>query len=274
MHFFSLNDSFHIPERRDLYLKKSLFHFLIAKEGEYTEFQFLWAFLVVEMREHADFDPFSVKEAEEAVLNLAENGYASAQYLMGVMELKNNQTLSAIEWFQKSYTNNFQENFCVTLIGWLCVDLENFSKAIPYLEEAIYNYHRNPLKPRLMRAYIKQDQMFSAVKVAKEIAENYTKFSLDVSLSSMQFLSFMLFVGQEAEGDLLESYTWWARARQIAEEKNISLTDKYGHSANLEKQLSRFEIREAEKRSKRLHEPAKMYSQMEPHLQECEIIYH
>lgn len=273
--FFSLNDSLHIPERKDLYLRKSLFHFLVAKEGEYTDFQFPWAFLITEMREQADFNTVSIKEAEDAILNLAENDYAPAQYLMGIMELKNKQTLSALEWFKKSYTNDFQESFCAILIGWLYVDLGNFSQAIPYLEEVAYKYHYDFLKPSLMNAYIEQDQMLLAVHAAKEIAENYTNFSLDISLDSMQFLSFMLFANQEAEEDLMESYIWWSRARQISEEKDTPLEDKYGHSAALEKQLSFFEIRAAEERSKRLHEPAKMYSQMETDLHnECEIIYH
>lgn len=273
--FFLLQNNFHIPEKKLPYLQKSLAYFLMAKEGNHQAFQFPWAFLVIEMRDHVVFEDSALKEAESAIFRLAEDGYAPAQHLMGFIELKNNRILSALDWFQKSYDNDFKRDLCSVAIGRSCMDLKRFSEAIPYLKAAVYEYHYELLKPELMRAYMNEDQIPSAFNVAKEIAENYTKFSLDVSLNSMRFLSFILFAGQGTKEDLLESYTWLNRARHIEEENNVSIIPEHDHSDALKSTLSLLEQREAERRSKNLHQPAKMYSQMDTHLNnECEITFH
>lgn len=269
---FFLQETLHTTEEKLPYLQKSFSHFLIAKEGGYQEFQFLWAFLIIEMREYFDND--SLEEAERAVFSLAENGYAPAQHLMGFMEMKNNRILSALEWFKKSHKNDFKRDSCSIAIGKIYMDLKESSKAIPYFEAVVYEYRYDFLKPELMRAYINQDQISSAFDVAKEIAENYTKFSFDISLNSMQFLSFILFAVQKKRTDLLESYTWLNRAHLIAEENNISMTVKYNHSDALRSQLSLSEQKEVRRRAERLHQPAKTYSQMDTHLNECKVIFH
>ena len=260
---------------RFLFLKKSFYHFLIAKKDKsYQEFQLPWAFLVVTMEDHANFDEFSIREAKKAVLSLAKNGYAPAQHLMGFVELRNNRISSALKWFQQSFENGFRKDFCLIAMGKACVDLKRFSEAIPYLKAAIYEYHYEFLKPELMNAYIQEDEISLASDVAKEIAENYTKFPLDVSLSSMQFLSFVLFAGQETREHLLESYTWLTRVHQIAKEKNVSIDFEYDHAEALKSTLSMSEQIEAERRSRNLHRPAKMYSQMDTRLNTCEEVYH
>lgn len=169
--FFSFVEASY-EERKRAYLGKSLFHFFRAKEGEYRKFKFFWAaIIIIDANQLINPRIHSVREAENTILELAQSGYTPAQYVQGLRSFREGDMPSARRWFQKSYTKRFQKDSCSVLIGWLCINLDDFPQAVSYLNEAVYKYHYERLKPQLKLAYVKQDQMSLAFNVAKEIAE-------------------------------------------------------------------------------------------------------
>ena len=258
-------------ERKDSLYKSSFFHFSKAKSGDYREFKFLWAFFVIEVA--SLIDSKTLKEAKDTVRELAQSGYSYAQYLQGFLELKDNNINSALYWFKKSHESHFLQNNCSLLIGLLYFYSGDSSQAIPYLNGAIYNSHYESLKPELMTAYINQNETDSAFKVAKEIAENYTQFPLDISLKSMEFVSLTMFEGSETESNLKESYTWLERARLIIEANGNSIKFIPLHLPVLERQLPLSEQQEAKRRARLLYAPAREYSKMDS-VSKCYRIFH
>ena len=180
-------------------------------------------------------DSKTLKEAKDTILILSESDYPYAQYLQGFMALQDNK-LHALHWFKKSHKNNFMRKECAILIGLLYIYLEDFPRATPYLNEAVYDYHIESLKPELMTAYTQQDKKDTALKLAREIAEDYTKFPLDNSLTSMAYLSLALFEGEVIERNLKESYTWLERAHHIAKANSAQLNLTSNHLPALKTQ--------------------------------------
>ena len=273
---FSLQDSRHIKEKRKEYLNKGFSHFLKASKGKYKEFSFSLAFFILETQSSpTTIETPSVQKAKNTVLRLAEKGYPPAQYLQGLMELQNNNLHSALHWFEKSYASNFLREACSIVIGWFYMQANDSSKAIPYLKTAIYKYNKDALKPKLFFAYINQEQVPEAFKVAKEIAENYTRFSLDINLMSMNFIISTLFKGEGVKKNWLESYTWIERARLIAADNNLPVQpEEYTHFSDLSKQLSLKEKKIARIRARQLYHPARNYSEMDVETSTCDKPFH
>ena len=268
---FSLQDSLHIKEKRKEYLNKGFSHFLKAGEGKYKEFIFSWAFFIIKTQSSPTaIETLLVQKAKNTVLRLAEKGYPPAQYLQGLMELQNNNIHSALHWLGKASTNNFQKEACSILLGWFYMYVNDSSKAIPYLKTAIYKYNKDALKPKLFFAYINQKQVPEAFRVAKEIAENYTKFSIHMSLMSMNFIISTLFKGEGVERNWIESYTWIERAQIIAADNSRPVQpEEYAHFSDLSNQLSLREKRLARRRARQLYHSARDYSEMDAETSTC-----
>ena len=267
---FLAKSTLHPQNENASYLKKSFSHFLRAKSGNYREFKLQWAFLVTEMEEPFT-GPKTLKEAKDTILILSESDYPYAQYLQGFLALQDNELHTALHWFRKSHKNNFMRKECTILIGLLYLYFEDFPRATPYLNEAVHGYHIESLKPKLMAAYTQQNKKDTALKLAREIAENYTKFPLDAGLTSMEYLSLSLFKGEVIERNLKESYTWLERASRIAEANNTPFTSN--HLPALKTQLSQKKQQEARRRALFLYWPARQYSKMEE-IHPCYQIFH
>ena len=260
--FFSLWDFFSVAPMRVMNFKKSSFKFLRAKAGM-REFEFQWAFFVIEMDPFFSFEDSHVWEARHIILARAQEGYAPAQYLQGVIEWSKDEADSAVQWLQKAYNNNFRREFASVAIGSISAYAEDFSTAVPYLELAIDEYDAEFLKPDLLSAYVQLPQIPLAFQTAKEIGENYTRFHLEESLNAIEFLVAALLNGWGTPPDIEEGYLWMERFRYIAKKNRNPIAFGEEFVADVKSQLSQKQIAEIERRAAALYLPAKIYSEMD-----------
>ena len=106
--FFFLSDSFSTVPLREKFARDSFLLFLRAKEGKYREFAFQWAFFLMEMEPFFNFRDFHLQEAKNIVLTRAQEGYAPAQYLQGVIEWKEGRPQRTVRWLKKAHDGNFR----------------------------------------------------------------------------------------------------------------------------------------------------------------------
>ena len=261
--FFFLSDSFSTVPLREKFARESFLLFLRAKEGKYREFAFQWAFFLMEMEPFFNFRDFHLQEAKNIVLARAQEGYVPAQYLQGVIEWKEGHPQRTIQWLKKAHDNNFRRNFALANMGLILSGEGDFAKAVPYLKSAIYEYDMEFLKPDLMFAYSQLSERPLAFQVAKEIGENYTRFSPENSLYAMEFLVVALSNGLGTPQDFEEAYVWLERLHYVAGENRILVGVNEEFVVNLRSQLSPRQIKEAERRALTLYRPAKTYSEMD-----------
>ena len=192
-------------------VQESNFKFLKAKEGKSDEFEFQWAFFIMEMTQHFVFEDSHLREAGHIILTRAREGYAPAQYLQSAIEWNNGNPFAAVEWLQRAYDQNFRRSFSAAIMGLILFGEEDFAKAALYLKSAVYEHDVEFLKPDLLFSYLKMSQLSSAFRVAKEIGENYTRFPPETSLQAIGFLITALANGFGTEQDFEESYIWAER---------------------------------------------------------------
>ena len=261
--FFNLRDSFSIPSNREVYLKESFSKFLQAAEGRYREFDFQRAFFIVEVEPFFPLAVSYVREAKSLVLARAREGYPPAQYLQGVIEWRNDQVHSAVQWLEKAYDNHFQRVLCSISLGLILSYMGEFSRAVPYLKEAVYDNHIQFLKPDLLFAYLNLSQMSPAFQTAREIGENYTHFPFEIGLNTMEFLMIALLNGLGVSRDVEQAYIWKERVLYMAAENRIPVNFNEDITAVFTKKLSAFQIKEAKRKAAALYLPAKRYSEMD-----------
>ena len=260
--FFSLLNFSSVSKKMGA-VKESSEKFLKAREGEFGEFEFQWAFFVVDMDPFFNFEDSHVWEARHIILTRAQEGYAPAQYLQSVIEWNNDNPSRTIQWLQKAHDQNFRRNFSTAVMGLIFIGEGDYAKAMPYLKSAVYEHDMEFLKPELLSAYLKLSQVPSAFQVAKEIGENYTRFPPETSIYAIGFLITALANGLGTEQNFEGAYVWVERLPYIAAENQNAVDFNEEFMVYLKKQLSPKQIEEAERRAKILYRPAKLYSEMD-----------
>ena len=254
-------------------VKESSERFLKAKEGDSGEFEFQWAFFIVDMDPFFDFEDSHVWEARHIILTRAKQGYAPAQYLQGVIEWNNDNSSATIQWLRKAHDQNFRRNFSTAIIGLILFGEEDFKQAVPYLKSAVYEHDIEFLKPDLVFAYLQLSKISLGFQVAKEVGENYTRFPLETGLYTIEFLISSLVNGLGVPQDLEAAYSWIERFRYIAAENNRTMEINTNFMTYLKKHLSPKKIKEVKIRAAILHQPAKLYSEMDE-INTCAQYFH
>ena len=181
-----MKGDFQLIEQSPQIVERSFFLLSRAKESGEREFQFVWAFLRLEFRAFVRSN--DEEEAEKTILSLAREGYPPAQYIQGFLSLMDDDMDSAVGWFQKSRERNYQREASTVFLGEILAFMSDHRSEM-YLREAVYDYHFEKLKPHLFQACMEQDKIVPAFHTAREIAENYTKYPVRVSLAFMSSLA-------------------------------------------------------------------------------------
>ncbi|MCY4512780.1 MAG: hypothetical protein OXB86_03745 [Bdellovibrionales bacterium] len=271
--YFSFWDRTHEKSERMVNLQKSFVRFLKAKEVRNGEFEFLWASFVIEMESHYNFGDSHIEEAKSIVLDQAKRGYAPAQYLQGIVDWRSGDDQSTLQWLKKAFENNFKRASCSAAIGLIYYAMGDFKGAAPYLELAVHEYGHEYLKPELMVTHYHLDQLSQSFPLAKEIGENYTKFPMEKSMSSIIFLMGFYFDGDGTEQDMERVYLWMKRLFYINQENGTSLEIKDEFLEDVKQRISPQKIGELDIKAALLHSPAKQYSEMEK-MDPCHRTFH
>ena len=64
-----------------------------------------------------NFEDSHVWEARHIILTRAQEGYAPAQHLQGVIEWKNDKAPAAVYWLKQAHNNNFRRDYGSLAIG-------------------------------------------------------------------------------------------------------------------------------------------------------------
>ena len=227
------------------------------RESKHQEFEFLWAFLMIEAQVVSHFFPGRVdpdllpemannpssifRKARSMVRKFAKKGFVPAQHLEGFMNMIFYRDLNAaLIQIEQSYHNDYRKETGSVLLGVFYRKLypNRPGKVEAYLKEAIYTHAYRThnylsLKGELLEWYIETGRSDAAFQIAREIAENFTDFSIHTFLQSMEWLSQYFY--NKDNGDirnLKESYTWMEVARIAAE-------DHYGDERHFSSSQSR-----------------------------------
>lgn len=254
------------------------------REDGYQEFEFLWAFLMIEGQVFSYFllgdinNPDSLPEiannpspffrkARGMIRKFAKEGFAPAQHLEAFMNMVFYRDLNAaLEWFKQSYRKGYRRDVSSSVLGVFYRRLQphRLDKAEHYLKEAIYTHdygihnYRN-LKGELLELYIETGRLNEAVRVAREIAENFTDFDIPVFLQGMQWLSWYFYNRDNRNlNSLKESYTWMEMARIAAEDYGVSShLSRLEHSLPLQSSLTAEQRRQIKLKAANLYEARK-----------------
>ena len=230
------------------------------RESGHQEFEFLWAFLIVESQVFSYFlpgavDPNSLPEmsnnpsplfrkARGMIHKFAKKGFAPAQHLEAFMNMVFHRDLNtALEWFERSYRKGYRRDVCSAVLGILYRRLQPHrpDKAEHYLKEAIYTHdyglpNYRTLKGELLELYTETGRLNEAFKMAREIVEKFTDFGIPAFLQSMEWLSWYFYNRDNRNlNSLSESYTWMEMARIAAED--------YGGTRHLSRQPHSISLR-------------------------------
>lgn len=271
--YFSFWDRTHEKSERMVNLHKSFLRFLKAKEVKNGEFEFLWASFVIEMESHYHFGDSHMEEAKSIVLAQAKSGYAPAQYLQGIVDWRSGDDQSTLRWLKRAFKNKFKRASCSAAIGLIYYAMEDLKRSAPYLELAVHEYGHEYLKPDLMVAHLDLDQVSQSFLLAKEIAENYTKFPMEKSTNSIIYLMTFYFHGYGTAQDMESVYFWMKRLFYIAQENGTSVEVKEDFLNDIRQRISPQKIRELDIKAALLHTPGKEYSEMEK-IDPCQRTFH
>ena len=253
------------------------------RESKHQEFEFFWAFLIIESQVLSyflpgDVDPNSLpamadnppppfRKARSMIRRFAKKGFAPAQHLEALMNMVFHKDLNAaLEWFEQSYNKGYRTDVCSAVLGILYRKLQpdRSDKAEYYLREAIYTHdyrthNYRTLKGELLDLYIETGRLDEAFRVAREIAENFTDFGIPTFLQSMQWLSWYFYNRDNGNAQSLrESYTWMEMAHIAAEDygssNHLSILE---HSLSLRASLTSKQRRQLKHKATNLYEARK-----------------
>ena len=268
----------------------SLWDLSKIRESKHQEFEFMWAFLIIESQVASHFLPGDVnpdslpemasnpsplfRKARGLIRKFAKKGFAPAQHLEALMNMVFYKDLNAaLEWFEQSYRKGYRRDICSSVLGILYRRLQPHrpDKAEYYLKEAIYTHdygihNYRTLKGELLELYTETGRLDEAFKVAREIAENFTDFGIPAFLQGMQWLSWYFYNRDSGNAQSLrESYTWMEMARIAAEDygssKYLSLQE---HSLSLKASLTERQRRRLRHRAANLYEARKHFLTASP----------
>ena len=259
--------------------RSNLWNLSKIRKSRQKEFEFLWAFLIVEnqissfsslSQEGSDLNSlFKVssgalplfQKARNLIFSLAEEGFAPAQYLEGFMNvILDKNWNSALTRFEQSYYNNYQKDVCSVLLGVLNKKYSHWEKSAYYLQEAVYTHGYELLKGELLDLHFERNDLASAFTIAKEIVENFKDFSPSTFIESMEKLSWLFYFhkGDKKKNYYEEAYIWMEMARIASEDyKNSPLFIPHSHS--LERKLPPTQRVQLKLRAKNIYQARKEF---------------
>ena len=238
------------PSERVEFLRLVLKSFRKAKNSPIREFGFLWAFVVLDYHSvglSAGAD--NVRAAKSLVFRLAHTGYAPAQYFQALLSLKENNMESTVYWLEKSFQSIPNKGGFILLSVIYRYYQKDQKKTEQFLEKAIYEEHLYILKPLLMEVYLKAKKDFLALKLAKEVLQDYSSYPNGTNIFAFNVI--LVILSRDLDKNITEALFWHYKFQLFAKTENLIIQGHEQSFLDVKKRASREQIAEAQARAER-----------------------
>ena len=238
------------PEERVELLRIAFMAFRKARTSPIREFGFLWAFVVLDYHNVGlSSSEDSVRTAKNLVFRLAQNDYAPAQYFQAFLNIKENNVESAMYWLEKSFQAVHNKGGFILLSAIYMYYQKDQEKAKKFLKKAIYEQHIYILNPLLLDIYMKEKKDTLALKLAKEIVQNYSNFPDKVNVFAFNVI--LAILSQDLNKNIVEALSWHYRFQMFAKIENLNIQNYESSFLQVRRQASPEQITTAKQEAHR-----------------------